>query len=119
MDDTALAAIRAGFAEARAKADAEALARLGPVKMPDGVEITWLGGNCPVQGYGTVDGRSLYFRARYESWSVSIGRDADGVSEWEHEEEVDGGMYAAGWMTELEARHCIARAVTLYRATLV
>ena len=33
-------------------------------------------GNCPVQGFGTVRGRDLYFRARNESWSFDV---ADGA----------------------------------------
>lgn len=118
MDDTTLAAIRADFAEARRASEAEATERLGPATIPDGVVIDWLGGNCPVQAEGTVDGKPFYFRARGEHWSLGIGGEPVCAPEWEHEEEVDGGMYAAGWMSELEAKHCIARAVTLYRATL-
>jgi hypothetical protein len=33
-----------------------------------------LGGSCPVQGYGTVDGHGWYFRARGASWSFDIGK---------------------------------------------
>lgn len=29
-------------------------------------------GNCPVQGFGTVLGRDLYFRARHDGWSFDV-----------------------------------------------
>ena len=29
-------------------------------------------GNCPVQAFGTVRGRELYFRARHDGWSFDV-----------------------------------------------
>ena len=29
-------------------------------------------GNCPVQAFGTVLGRALYFRARHDQWSFDV-----------------------------------------------
>ena len=46
-----------------------------PVGVPDlsGVIIDGIGGYCPVQGSGLVDGSEFYFRSRGDSWSMSIG----------------------------------------------
>ena len=34
-----------------------------------------IGGNCPVQAEGRIDGLPLYFRARSSHWSLGIGGD--------------------------------------------
>lgn len=31
-----------------------------------------IGGQCPVQAEGTIDGHGFYFRARGESWSIQV-----------------------------------------------
>jgi hypothetical protein len=81
------------------------------------VAINWIGGNCPVQAEGTVDGKEFYFRARGEHWSMSIGgADVVGEPEWYYEEEYSDEPFAAGWMHEAEARHFISRAAGLYLA---
>jgi hypothetical protein len=86
--------------------------------------ITELGGNCPVQGYGTIDGVPFYFRARGEHWSMSIGGPdpvdiacgyADG---WYKEEELGDEPYAAGWMEEAEARRLIEQCAQEYADTV-
>jgi hypothetical protein len=81
------------------------------------MEIRWIGGNCPVQAEGTIDGKEFYFRARGDSWSMDIGGD-DPVAggEWSYEEDYGKGPYDAGWMTIEEARGFIAKAVAIYRA---
>ncbi len=81
------------------------------------IHIDTITGNCPVQSEGTIDGQPFYFRARGESWSLSVGG-GDVVCEpaWHHEEDWPGGEYAAGWMTEAEARQCIEKAAALFRA---
>lgn len=93
------------------------------------IEIDWLGGNCPVQAEGRIDGEPFYFRARGEHWSLSVGsyheictdlavhgRDVIGNPRWEHEEEWGDGPYDAGWMPEDEARRMIEKGATLWRA---
>jgi hypothetical protein len=69
--------------------------------------IDWLGGNCPVQAEGRIGGVPFYFRARGEHWSIGIGGDVVGKPDWYHEEEYPGGEFAAGWMSETEARQFI------------
>jgi hypothetical protein len=79
--------------------------------------IKYLGGNCPVQAEGTIDEAPFYFRARGEHWSLSVGGDdVVGDPDWYYEEDYGDGPFAAGWMTEAEARAFIEKGVELYRA---
>lgn len=79
------------------------------------IVIDWIGGNCPVQAEGTVNGKPFYFRARGAHWSMSIGgEDVVGDPEWSHEEDYGDSAFAAGWMPESEARGFIAKAASLY-----
>jgi len=81
------------------------------------MKLAWIGGNCPVQAEGTVDGKEFYFRARGEHWSVSIGEwDIIGNPEWYYEEDYGDGPYDAGWMPEDKARGFIDKAIAKYRA---
>ena len=81
-----------------------------------GVVIASLGGNCPVQGEGTIDGKPFYFRARGEHWSIGIGGE-DGLYnlEWTHEEPWGCEPFSAGWMSQRTARRMINRGAALYR----
>jgi hypothetical protein len=75
-------------------------------------------GNCPVQAFGTVLGRELYFRARHDGWSFDVAdhagklpsdgfRDSDGFyREGEHPN--------AGWMPLTEAVQIIVRCLQEY-----
>ncbi|MEM1235222.1 MAG: hypothetical protein AAGH70_13960 [Pseudomonadota bacterium] len=45
------------------------------------IDIECLGGNCPVQAERLIDGEPFYFRARGESWLLSVGRDFEAFSE--------------------------------------
>lgn len=66
-----------------------------------------LAGWVPVQGYGTIDGRPWYFRARYNGWSLSIAENPDDsavnvrwnkVSGWYYEDDYGEELFEAGWM---------------------
>lgn len=89
----------------------------------DGIGIEYLGGNCPVQSEGTIDGKRFYFRARGEHWSLDVHPTADGDYlswsdhdiAWCHREAWGDGPYAAGWMPEDVARMMIQKGATLYR----
>ena len=78
------------------------------------IEIDMLGGNCPVQAEGKIDGKPFYFRSRGSEWSLRIGGDPICDPEWEHYEDYPGGEYDAGWITEDEARSFIAKGADLY-----
>lgn len=81
--------------------------------------IEQIGGNCPVQAEGLIDDQPFYFRARGEHWSIGIGGDVVGDPDWYHEEEYPGGEYAAGWMSEDEARAFIRKGAELYRSRVL
>lgn len=86
----------------------------------EGLVIDTIGGNCPVQAEGTIDGQEFYFRARGMRWSLSVGgRDVVGAPDWYYEEPYGEEEFAAGWMTEDEARAFIDKASGLYRQSLV
>ena len=101
------------------------------------IVIESLGGLCPVQANGTIDGEPFYFRARHEHWRVEIGPGnthlvveameahphdraewdrVEGLPTWEYEERYSDEEYAAGYMTEEEARAFMAKAADLWRA---
>ncbi len=81
-----------------------------------------------MQAQGKIDGEPFYFRARGDSWSLSIGsedkddsnlgvhgRDVVGNPSWEYEEEYGDGPYDAGWMKEDVARQMIEKAAKMWR----
>jgi hypothetical protein len=86
------------------------------------IEIDWLGGNCPVQAEGKIGGKPFYFRARGSAWAIAIGGDlyattfgnATDSRGWLYQEEYPGGPFAAGWMSEAEARAFIEQAAQRY-----
>jgi hypothetical protein len=75
------------------------------------VVIDWIGGNCPVQAEGTIDGALFYFRARGSSWSIEIGDTLP--FHWEYREDY-GTWPDAGYMEEDEARAFITKGAGLY-----
>ena len=88
-----------------------------------GLVITF-GGACPVQGYGSLDGRGVYFRARHDVWRVEVygeGVEVDGYiglpkepPEWVHH----GTHDHAGWMRPDETIAALREALAAYRARL-
>lgn len=86
-----------------------------PTGEDSGIVIDTLGGNCPVQAEGRIDGEPFYFRARGESWSLGIGGDPVSAPTWEHCEEWGDSAFAAGWMEEAEAYRMIAKGAAMYR----
>ena len=78
------------------------------------LHITWIGGNCPVQGEGTVDGVPFYFRARGEYWSFTISLTKCGELGFYRRERWGDGPYDAGWMPERVAREIIERCAMEY-----
>jgi hypothetical protein len=88
---------------------------------PD-VQIRCIGGNCPVQAEGTINGEPFYFRARGEHWSIEVEggfvlEDAEkGIPRhgFYMEREYGDGPYDAGWMPVDEARGFITEAAEHY-----
>lgn len=82
-----------------------------------GASLDYLGGNCPVQAEGTVDGQPYYFRARGNAWELWIGQSADWWSDRAWSIERDYGSWPdAGWMPRHEALGFIVEGVVAYRA---
>jgi hypothetical protein len=81
-----------------------------------GIDMTCTCAACPLQYEGTVDGVPAYFRARWNSWSFTIGpnpvrawRDPEHHAQWDGEVE---GEFGASWMEPQQAeaimRQCVA-----------
>ncbi len=93
--------------------------------MDEGIKITSIGGNAPVQAEGTIDGHPFYFRARWGYWSLEINTSQTGPADvlswpedadiWEHEEPWGDGPYAASWMPQDVVLACIEAAATSWR----
>ena len=43
------------------------------------IVINHIGGKCPVQAEGLINGEPFYFRARWKRWQFGIGKDPVGV----------------------------------------
>ncbi|HEY7313388.1 MAG TPA: hypothetical protein VH643_28825 [Gemmataceae bacterium] len=96
---------------------------------PDGLELVTVAapefdasfevyGNCPVQGFGTVLGRDLYFRARHDRWSFDVADHAGNLPSDGYQNS-DGfyreGEYSnAGWMPLSDAVEIIVRCLREY-----
>jgi hypothetical protein len=80
------------------------------------VRIACLGGNCPVQAEGTINGKAFYFRARGTEWTIGIGGDEVLFPEWSDGAPYGNGPYDAGWMPEEEARAFILASAEKYDA---
>lgn len=83
--------------------------------MPE-IVIDYIGGNCPVEVEGTIDGKPFYFRARGEHYTLGVGADPIGSPDWFWREQYSPEKYAAGWMTEDEARAFLDQMVAHYAA---
>lgn len=75
-------------------------------------------GNCPVQAFGTVLDREIYFRARHDDWSFDVAdragnlpSDGYGRSDGFYRE----GRYSnAGWMPLQEAVNIVVKCLREY-----
>ena len=78
------------------------------------IEIRLIGGFCPVQAEGTIDGHEFYFRARWDHWSLSIGvKDVILNPDWYYDESY-GVAPDAGWMPLEEAEAFILKGARMY-----
>lgn len=82
----------------------------------EALKIEYIGGNCPVQAKGTINGTPFYFRARGEHWSFGVGNDPIGEPAWYHCEAWGDGPFTAGWMDEATARQLIEWCACAYLA---
>lgn len=83
--------------------------------------IKHLGGFCPVQAEGTINGHPFYFRARHEEWTLGIaewGQDPIDI-DFEHQgyfvlQPYGEGPEEAGYMTHEVARAIIQEQAEIY-----
>jgi hypothetical protein len=95
----------------------------------DGWEIRWLGGNCPVQGYGSVEGKEWYFRARTDAWTFEVSDAAFVAPPEYHGADLAPDFFDkvffrtgddydnSGWMPLRDAHALIKECIVLYRVT--
>lgn len=76
---------------------------------PD-IQIDTIGGQCPVEAEGTINGTPFYFRARGQHWELRIGAKPLAADAWSYRQKYGTEPYDAGWMTEDEARKFIVEA---------
>ena len=88
------------------------------------VVYTSIGGACPTQAFGTVDGLPCYFRYRYGGWQFSVAEDASAdpvdvrcgrVLGWTWAGETGDGY--GGFMERAEVEAIVLRCVSTDRAT--
>lgn len=99
----------------------------------DNIVIDRLGGLCPVQAEGTIDGVPFYFRSRGEHWSIEIGEgntakvvealtgggeatreDVEARPVWRYEEPY-GQWPEAGYLDAEQARAFIQKGAEIWR----
>lgn len=82
--------------------------------------IDTLGGLCPVQGEGTIDGVPFYFRARWDGWDIGVGDDPVGIAMccvegWHRDGQWGDSPYGAGYMPLSVAQDIIERCAKEYQ----
>lgn len=78
------------------------------------LKIDHIGGFCPVQAEGTIDGIPFYFRSRGERWAIGIGEDPVDIllgwkEGWRRSQAYGNARFAAGYMPIDEAEDIIRR----------
>jgi hypothetical protein len=75
------------------------------------------GGECPVQGYGEIDGKHWYFRARCDYWSFEVYENLNRKTVyWKYGEDY-GSEYDASYMPDEDVLNCLEKSVNMYLVT--
>jgi hypothetical protein len=85
----------------------------------EGATLEWIGGNCPVQAEGFVDGKAFYFRARGDTWQFHVAPSREEIFDndvFYMERDYGEGPFDAGWMPEDEALAFIGEAIAALKA---
>ena len=86
----------------------------------DNLKIDWIGGEFPVQGGGTINGKKFYFRSRFGEMAFRILTEKNlrtDPYEWEYQEDYNGDYWEEN-PTDEEARAFIEKAAAIYMATV-
>lgn len=80
----------------------------------DGIKVEW-GGACPIQGEGSVDGRTIYYRARGSGWRIDIAEGSQSEFTYGESEYIwpDGG-----WLNAAESERNIRLGVAKWRESM-
>jgi len=84
-----------------------------------GATLDWIGGNCPVQAEGSVDGKAFYYRARGGRWQFHVALTNAEIFDSDLfylERDYGEGPFDAGWMPEDEALGFIIEGIAALRA---
>lgn len=85
-----------------------------PPELPPGVSAAITCPAAPVQIQGTVDGKFLYFRARWDEWRLGVGdteEDAIMGTQWE----IGGEYENASWMPHKDAWELLLKGIERWR----
>lgn len=83
------------------------------------IVIDSIGGFCPTQGEGTIDGVPFYFRARHGAWGMGVGKDPVGVAMGMVEGFLrEGDDPTSGYMEEAEVERIIRECAAEYLSEL-
>jgi hypothetical protein len=110
-------AFRPIFDEQRATWEREGPAAMAAFKAT-GAALGMIGGNCPVQAEGVVDGQAFYFRARGDEWQFHVAPTKELIFDAAtfYIERDYGEGFDAGWMPNHEALGFIVEAISEFRA---
>ena len=85
--------------------------------MVDGFSVDYIGGVCPVEAEGSIDGHRFYFSARGDVWQLQIGgADPSEGADWSYSESYGVTKSAAGFIKPDEARALIRKAILIFRS---
>ncbi len=79
---------------------------------------------CPVQIEGEIDGLTLYFRSRWDAWSLAIAKDVDQAvrahrqadAAFYHESSAGLNGFDASWLEPVEVDQVLRACLTAFRA---
>lgn len=75
--------------------------------------VTSMGGVCPTQAEGEMDGNPFYFRARHGVWNLTVVKPGCDAA-WPKKDDVlltlDGDDPTHGWMNDLDVMAILAAA---------
>jgi hypothetical protein len=89
------------------------------------LHIEWIGGKCPVQAEGTIDGHPFYFRSRWNRWAFAVDPEGDptgilmGVKEGFVRREIYGEPPEAGHISAETVLKLIERCADEYIRSMI
>lgn len=87
--------------------------------MDNEIKIDYIGGVCPIQAEGTINGEQFYFRSRHQHWSLCIGKNPilgphSKLNKYYKKEKWGEGLHSAGFMNIKDAKIIIKNTINDY-----